>query len=105
MVQCSVNPQTLQVSEGDAFRINITIRGSPRPSFMTISNPFAAAWRIVENSTGDYTERIEMEVARASTQMNKLNRYSLGIAIQIVDGVQRTHDCIFYLKVKGTLDV
>jgi hypothetical protein len=99
MVQCRVEPFSLQVQQGRPFRINITARGSPKPSLQMIQNKFAASWRKIREYEGNYWESIELEVARA--RMDESKRYNLGTAVQIDNGRQQTDNCIFYLNVTG----
>lgn len=99
MVQCKVEPSTLRVLQGKAFRINITARGSPKPSIQTVNNPFAAVWHKAGEEMGRYTERLELEVPEAN--MGESQHHNLGTAVQIVGGREWTHSCNFRLHVTG----
>lgn len=98
-----VDPSDLQVQQGDAFRINITVRGSPKPFLRMLINRFAATWHRVGVEKGIYNDRHELEVSGARKDESK--RYHLGTAVQSVEGTEWMHNCIFHLNVIGRSDI
>ena len=99
--QCKVEPSRLQIDKGTSFRINITVRGSPRPH-LSLHNPFGASWHLVDQENGLYTMRRQLEVA--GVKLLKKGDYTVGRASQTMKQTTNSYDCLVDLIVNSQSD-